>query len=554
MAYGRPSRERCPGRPGTLARVSTALPLRPAVRRGLAITGGLSTALGFEPWNLWPLAFVGVGVLTLTVLGQRLRSAFFLGWLYGLAFLTLVIGWTYVILIPIPILLVPFESLWLGLLAMMLVFLTRLPAWPIWAGAAWVMVEYLYSHIPFGGFGWFRLGFTMADSFLAPAYPLIGTVGVSWAVAALGNGLAWVVEAAVSKARRQVLLRGACLAVALALALLPAVVASVPDHRTPAPVATIAVGMVQGNVDGVNGIEAMGRARSVTNNHLAETVTLMAKARAGTVPEPDFVLWPENSTDIDPFRDPETRSVVQQAVDIAGVPIMVGAITQPDLAHRQTTALWWDPSTGPGAEYHKRNLVPFGEWTPFRDQLLPLLPILELVGAQGVPGTGPGILDVDIPGHGRTRVGVMICFELAYDDTFRQMMTGDADVGGAQLVTVQSNNATYAGTGQIPQQWAMTRIRAMEAQRAILVATTNAHSGYITQTGAVTFETRQRTADSTVVRMAPSSYLTPAVRYGAAMEILLICVGVGALVIAAVRTARETRAGAIRKNGVPAPH
>ena len=102
------------------------------------------------------------------------------------------------------------------------------------------------------------------------------------------------------------------------------------------------------------------------------------------------------------------------------------------------------------------------------------------VSEQSVPGNGPGVLSVDVPQHGTTRIGVLICFELAYDQTVREMISGDASTGGgAQIVTVQSNNATYAGTGQISQQWAITRIRAMETQREILVATTNALSGYI---------------------------------------------------------------------------
>ena len=58
--------------------------------------------------------------------------------------------------------------------------------------------------------------------------------------------------------------------------------------------------------------------------------------------------------------------------------------------------------------------MPFGEWIPFRDQLLPLVPILEQVGAQSVPGTKPGVLRSRLDGRIIT-VGDMICFELAYD-------------------------------------------------------------------------------------------------------------------------------------------
>ena len=236
---------------------------------------------------------------------------------------------------------------------------------------------------------------------------------------------------------------------------------------------SVNVGIVQGNVPG-RGIEALGRMRSVTNNHLSETVNLVARSRLGEVATPDFILWPENSTDIDPTKDQITLRTVQAAAEIAGRPILVGAVMAgPGEDERQTSALWWDPERGITARYDKRNLVPFGEWIPFRDQLLPLLPILHEVGAQSVSRHGAGC---DAGGFGdRTiTIGDVICFELAYDKTVYSALTG-----GAQLLLVQSNNATYGGTGQIEEQFAITRARAMEARREIAVATTNSVSGLI---------------------------------------------------------------------------
>ena len=131
--------------------------------------------------------------------------------------------------------------------------------------------------------------------------------------------------------------------------------------------------------------------------------------------------------------------------------------------------------------------------------------ILEKVGAQSVPGTKPGVLEV--PVGGRTiRVGDAICFELAYDQTMYQVVRG-----GAQVLMVQSNNATYGGTGQIEQQFAITRARAMEARREIAVATTNSVSGLIDARGRVIFKTHEFTAASAVVTMPIRTAITPAV-------------------------------------------
>ena len=119
----------------------------------------------------------------------------------------------------------------------------------------------------------------------------------------------------------------------------------------------------------------------------------------------------------------------------------------------------------------------------------------------------------------------MICFELAYDQTVYQTVPG-----GAQLLVVQSNNATYGGTGQIEQQFAITRARAMEARREIAVATTNSVSGFVDRDGQVVHRTTEFSADSLVAAMPPRSALTPAVRWAPSFERVLA--GVGLLLVA----------------------
>ena len=341
--------------------------------------------------------------------------------------LAVTISWVHVLGWWVAALLIAFVALFFGVLGVALSLVTRLRWWPVPAAACWVAVELAYSSFPFGGFGWTRLAYAGVDTPLNGWFPLVGVAGVSFLVALVGQVVAWLVLL-VRERRPRVWTRA--VPAVLVLAALGAAGVGLRSFQIE-PLAgregSVTVGVVQGNVPG-RGIEALGRARTVTNNHLSESVDIMARARLGQTPVPDFLLWPENSTDIDPLLDPVTRATVAGAAAVAGLPILVGAVTQgPGPDERQTTALWWDPVRGPVATYHKRNLVPFGEWIPFRDELLPLVPILSQVGSQSIPGTEPGVLSVPLGGR-TVKVGDVICFELAYDRTVHETMTNGAQV------------------------------------------------------------------------------------------------------------------------------
>ena len=491
-------------------------------RLGLAVLGGAAVGLSFQPYRLWPLLFVGVTALTLAVIGARPRRAFGLGFAFGLVLLVLTIGWIHVLGAPVAAVLIVFEALFFGLLGLALTLVTRLRWWPVGASAAWVLIEFGYSRIPFGGFGWTRIGYAVVDTPLAGFLPFVGVAGVSFLAVLVGQLLAWVLLDLRARTTRRQEHPGrrrrpfARLVVAVLAWVVLFGVGLPLTSWEPEPAAgtqgSVRVGIVQGNVPG-RGIEALGRARTVTINHLSQTVDLMTQVRLGNRPKPDFILWPENSTDIDPTLDAQTKIVVDAAAAIAGLPVMVGAVMEgPGADERQTSALWWQPDGAVAARYNKRNLVPFGEWIPYRDQLLPLIPMLQLVGAQSIPGTRPGVMTVPLQtSTGRQQVGVgdVICFELAYDKTVDQAITA-----GAQLMMVQSNNATYGGTGQIEQQFAITRARAMETRREIAVATTNSVSGFIDRDGQVVWRSDQFTHADQVVTMPLRSAITPAVRYG----------------------------------------
>ena len=238
--------------------------------------------------------------------------AFGLGYLFGLTMLTFAVSWVHVLGTWIAALLIIFMALFFGLLGLTLMLVSRLRWWPLAAACCWVLIEYAYSRIPFGGFGWTRIGYAAVDTPLAGFFPIIGVAGVSFVVALLGQLIAGPSsrygqrggggrrDEATYSSLPQWLSVSSCLDQPCG--------STKSSPRSSA--GSVRVGIVQGNIPG-RGIEAMGRARSVTNNHLSETIQLMTQARLGEVPEPDFLLWPENSTDIDPTADPLTKLTVQ---------------------------------------------------------------------------------------------------------------------------------------------------------------------------------------------------------------------------------------------------
>jgi apolipoprotein N-acyltransferase len=138
-----------------------------------------------------------------------------------------------------------------------------------------------------------------------------------------------------------------------------------------------------------------------------------------------------------------------------------------------------------------------------------------------VPGTRAGLLDV-----GPARAGVLMCFEVAYDGLVRDLVRG-----GADLVVVPTNNATYTGTGQIEQQFAMSRLRAIETGRWVVVASTNGISGIVSPDGAVVARAPERAQAVLERDVRLTTQLTPAIRAGVWPELLLAGISVISVLI-----------------------
>ncbi len=460
----------------------------------MSVGSGMLLGAGFAPLGWWPATIIGVALFLHILTGVSWRGAAWRGYLAGLGLNLVTLSWIGVLGSFVAVGLIAVMSLWLAAFGILVSLLRQLRAWPLLIPASWVSLELAMSHVPFGGFPWNRLAYTAVDQPLSGWFAVIGATGVSFLVALCGSLLLLAVE---QRHTRRAWIAGGLLAALL--------LGSGTLHWLPTAPAgeTLTVGYIQG---GVNRAEkGTGTyARSVTNNALSETVFLLAQARTSGEPELDFVVWPENATDTDPATDPRARSIIETATQLTQAPILVGAVTDGPVADsRQTTGIWWDPAAGPGATYHKRNLVPFGEWIPFRDFLLPRFPILRQIGRQSIPGEGPGVMAAPLEGLPDLKLGNVICFELAWDETVY-----DTVRHGGQVLVSQSNTNTYLGTGESPQQLVMNRVRAMELGREFVAVTLNGRSGLIDAHGRVLQPTQEFTAASRIVQVGLRSNVT----------------------------------------------
>ena len=177
------------------------------------------------------------------------------------------------------------------------------------------------------------------------------------------------------------------------------------------------------------------------------------------------------------------------------MPVLVGAIVDAGPRNVLNQGIVWDPETGAGDRYTKWHPVPYGEYIPFRRFFsgnfgrLALIPRDMLSGTRTEPLTIAGV-----------RVGDAICFDVAYDDGLYAQVEN-----GAQMLAVQTSNATFIHTSQIDQQFAISRLRAIETGRYVVVAATNGVSGVIAPDGTVLDRAGTRTQDVLVERIGLDS-------------------------------------------------
>lgn len=400
--------------------------------------------------------------------------------LFGLTLNLIVLHWSSTFVGSIP---------WVILALGLSIFYTPLALVNRWGMSAYPLIfislEEIRNRYPFGGFGWVRIAYSQADS----PFSKIAAIGGPSALSALTLLIGSIIFFA---SQRKFSL----------LTFLPFLLLLIPVNLS--TIGSASVLMVQGNVPTL-GLDFNSRAKAVFNNHFERTQTELAKDS-----NVDFVLWPENSVDVDPFLNKD----VNASLNSIQKPLIVGAILTKGNSVYNTSILWDDKLPD---IYFKQHLTPFGEYIPLRSLARLVSPFVDDV-EDFSPGNGSKTFSI-----GHIKVAPVICYELIDDDLLVEAAED------SNILAVQTNSATFGMSAESAQQMSITRIRAIEHGRNIASVSTTGYSAIIDFSGKVIEQTSMGTGDSIRAEIGLIEGQTPRDKAG---DWALIGVLMGLLLIA----------------------
>jgi apolipoprotein N-acyltransferase len=430
----------------------------------LSAFSGLLLSFAYEPVGKWWIAPIAIAVhmYALNKTNRHFTSVF----VFAFVFNAIALHWSSTFVGSLPWIILAFG---LSLFYLPLKFATRrgMATYPL----IFLLMEEIRNYFPFGGFGWMRLAYTQPDAI----YSKIGAVGGSPALSAIVLLISLSIFF-VSQKKFSV------------IPLIPFLFLFIPIQLQ--VTGTTSVLMIQGNVPEY-GLDFNSRAKAVFNNHLKLTQEELKKDD-----KVDFVLWPENAVDVDPFANND----VSDALNSIEKPLIIGAVLGKGEKLLNTSILW---DKNQPQVYIKQHLTPFGEYVPLRSLARIVSPLVDRV-KDFEPGDGSNsTFSID-----DAIIAPVICFELIDDGILHNAAKQ------SNLLAVQTNSATFGMSAESAQQLSITRVRAIEHGRNIVSVSTTGYSAVIDHKGKVLQKTSMGTAESIRTNVELMEGKTPRDKFG----------------------------------------
>ncbi len=429
-----------------------------------AVAGGL-LAFAYAPYGGDYLAFIAPAVLFYIWHSCTPRQAFYSGYLFGLSLFAIGISWVHISInlfggvgvvgsYAITLLLVAF----LGLYPALVGLLSRLPGnapgrvhYLLVLPALWTLIEWCRGRL-FTGFPWLNLGASQTDTLLSAYAPVLGVYGISFMVCVTAGGIVLLCLQRRSLPAAIVLI--AIFAGALSLGKI-----SWTRQHDPA----LSAVLVQGAIP-----QAMKWRPEIREKTYQLYWELTEPYR-----DSDLIVWPETAVPAFIETAGELLEHINRSLNPSETVFLTGILSTDQAGQRyHNSILLMDDQY---YLYHKRHLVPFGEYIPLHSLLAPILEALHIpVSDFSAGGPGPAGFKTS-----KGLLGLSICYENAFGDEIRRPLPA------AEILVNVSNDAWFGDSIAIHQHLQIARMRSMETERFMLRSTNTGISAIIDHKGGI---------------------------------------------------------------------
>ena len=234
-----------------------------------------------------------------------------------------------------------------------------------------------------------------------------------------------------------------------------------------------------------------------------------------------IIVWPETSIPQFATRVKTFTEAMHEWAKDNGSTLLMGVVSRD-----KPTGAYYNSMIVAGVEqgiYHKRHLVPFGEYVPIRAIFAPIMRALGVA----LPSFTPYPREQLPIGSGDLRYGISICYEAAFGNEVAR------SAPRSTLLVNVSNDAWFGDTLAPHQHLEITRMRAIETGRFLLRATNTGITAIVDPMGEVVARSLQFERNTLTAMVQPRTGSTPYVRWGdtppivLAFALLTMCIAAG---------------------------
>lgn len=442
------------------------LPLKKMLLSALA---GILLTFAFAPFSFGYLSLLAPACFILLLFNESAKTAKYIGFSFGLGFYSTSMYWVYHSIyyfgnahILIAILLTVLLIIYLSLYPTLCAFLTckmkknehRLLVFP----AIWVVNEQLISTV-FTGFPWLLISYAQIDTVFSSLIPVMGEMGTSYVIIAIASYLAWTANRL--NIKRLSVLVVFCIAAVFALSVLNRQ-AWTSLNKEP-----IAVTFVQGNIS---------QDLKWNEDHVIQTLRTYYGLSKPEMATSDVIIWPEAAIPIfyhhaQKFIDALTKELAEQAHN----PLLITGVPYADLDLKKIYNSLLAIQGSQHSFYHKRHLLPFGDFIPFKERLKYVSEFFNLPMSDFSQGSN----DHNILYTEKLKIAPFICYEIAFSYLLQEA------AHKAELLVTISNDAWFGDTSGPYQHLQIARFRSKQSGIPQIFSTNDGISAYIDHQGQI---------------------------------------------------------------------